>query len=1105
MLRLDQFSRPVRVAIRSLWVVGGLGLVGFTIGAIVGYGDASPAAIEWLYTGLYLFPAALCLLRAALVREERGAWAAFGIGMLCFGAGYGHYFVALENLPDRPYPSLSDALWLSYYVGTFVGLLLLMRSRLRSFRGGLSIDAAVGGLAIAALASALLIKPILAATGGSGAAVATNLAYPLSDVLIISLVLGVFGLSGWRPGRTWLLLGAVFVAQGAVDVVYLSQAAAGAYQTGTLLDATWPAFMLLIALAAWQKRTPVEGSEFLGWSALAIPAAFAVVGLGLTTYDHWHPLPDVTVVLATLTLIAASVRTAMTFGDMRSLAHSRELLAHNELNVILNAAGEGICGLDSEGQITFVNPMAATLWGYGPTELIGHNLHAAVHHTHADGSPYPAEECPVMVALHDGTVHHADGDVYWRKDGSSFAVEFTSTPVLEQGRVTGAVVVFKDITARRAMEADLRRSSRYFELSRDLVCAVDLDGRVRQVNAAWTRILGWSESELLGHHFTKFVHPDDREAAAREAGRTAGQGFGNEFVNRYRTKHGEWRWLEWSALAAAEEGLIYASARDITDRKRVEAELSNAHDKALEASRLKSEFLANMSHEIRTPLNGVIGIGGLLLDTALDEEQREYVEAVNASGEALIAVVNDILDFSKIEAGKLDLDCHRFELRDLVDDIWSMLATSAHDKSLELVAWVDEDLPDAVYGDSVRVRQVLTNFATNAIKFTALGDVVLRVTAEPLEDGTSGMRFAVTDTGIGVEHDALERIFDAFAQADNSTTRRYGGTGLGLAISRQLVDLMGGKIGVTSETGVGSTFWFTIPLTLGSPESDARRRPDFEGARVLVADEYLTSRVILDHQLSAWNMACDTAAKPGDAMRMLGEAMLTGRPYELMIINGRTTPGDDMRLAEAIKANPGLRSTRLLMLGVDASMREPATDAGVDGFLTKPARRLRLVNEIARLVGSDDAPPQRDRAGRQPASPKAADQGQLVLLAEDNAINQLVAVRMLEQRGFRVDVAANGRDAVQMHAAGDYDLILMDCQMPELDGYAATAEIRAGEAPDTHIAIIALTANTLKGDRERCLAAGMDSYLGKPLRATDLDAAIAQALALSGKRQADGT
>jgi PAS domain S-box-containing protein len=396
--------------------------------------------------------------------------------------------------------------------------------------------------------------------------------------------------------------------------------------------------------------------------------------LGLTTYDHWHPLPDVTVVLATLTLIAASVRTAMTFGDMRSLAHSRELLAHNELNLILNAAGEGICGLDSEGQITFVNPMAATLWGYGPTELIGHNLHAAVHHTHADGSPYPAEECPVMVALHDGTVHHADGDVYWRKDGSSFAVEFTSTPVLEQGRVTGAVVVFKDITARRAMEADLRRSSRYFELSRDLVCAVDLDGRVRQVNAAWTRILGWSESELLGHHFTKFVHPDDREAAAREAGRTAGQGFGNEFVNRYRTKHGEWRWLEWSALAAAEEGLIYASARDITDRKRAEAELSEAHDKALEASRLKSEFLANMSHEIRTPLNGVIGIGGLLLDTALDEEQREYVEAVNASGEALIAVVNDILDFSKIEAGKLDLDCHRFELRDLVDDIWSMLA-----------------------------------------------------------------------------------------------------------------------------------------------------------------------------------------------------------------------------------------------------------------------------------------------------------------------------------------------------------------------------------------------------------------------------------------------
>ena len=238
---------------------------------------------------------------------------------------------------------------------------------------------------------------------------------------------------------------------------------------------------------------------------------------------------------------------------------------------------------------------------------------------------------------------------------------------------------------------------------------------------------------------------------------------------------------------------------------------------------------------------------------------------------------------------------------------------------------------------------------------------------------------------------------------------------------------------------------------------------------------------------------------------MLDQAVLTGRPYELVIINERTTSGDGMRRAGTIKATPGLRPTPLLMLSPDASMREPATNAGVDGFLTTPARRLRLVNETARLLGGDDAPTQRDRVGRQPASPKAADQSRLVLLAEDNTINQLVAVRMLEQRGFRVDVAANGRDAVRMHAVGDYDLILMDCQMPELDGYAATAEIRAGETPDTHMPIIALTANTLKGDRERCLAAGMDDYLGKPLRATDLDAAIAHALAISAKQQADRT
>ncbi|MEA2299628.1 MAG: hypothetical protein QOE44_163, partial [Solirubrobacteraceae bacterium] len=597
------------------------------------------------------------------------------------------------------------------------------------------------------------------------------------------------------------------------------------------------------------------------------------------------------------------------------------------------------------------------------------------------------------------------------------------------------------------------------------------------------------------------VCPDDR-AKIDEALAKARSGVSPfEFEHGVVRPDGEVRTLHVRGEVLSDEaGLPVAmrgTGQDITDRKRTEAKLAVAHEKAIEASRLKSEFLANMSHEIRTPLNGVIGMGGLLLNTDLDEEQREYVEAVEASGEALMSVVNDVLDYSKIEAGKLELDCHRFELHEIVDDVWLMLATAAHDKRLELIAWVDEDLPDAVYGDSVRVRQVLTNFATNAIKFTEAGDIVVRVTAEALDGPGAGrrVRFAVTDTGIGVEPGALGRIFEAFSQADNSTTRRYGGTGLGLAICRQLVELMGGKIGVESEPGVGSTFWFSIPLKAEDAEGDRRPRPDFGGARVLIADQYLTHRVILDHQLSAWNLACDTAADPNDVIRMLDAAALDDRPYSLVLIDTRTAEDDGMMLAQAIKASPALRATRLLMLSASGSMREAATDAGFEGFLTKPVRHLRLVQEVGRLLGGGVPPTRPGESGRT-AGRRTEVRDRVALLAEDNAVNQLVATRMLEQRGFRVDLAANGREAVRMVEAGDYDVIFMDCQMPELDGYAATREIRRAETDGAHTQIIAMTAHALKGDRDRCLAAGMDDYLGKPLRSVDLETAIARALAI---------
>ncbi|MDQ3759366.1 MAG: response regulator [Actinomycetota bacterium] len=407
--------------------------------------DRHSSGFGALYSCVGLLPAALCILRAVLVKQERAVWALFGAGLVAFAAANGYYFIALQDLESPPYPSLSDALWLSCYAAFFVALMLLMRARLKKFRGSFWIDAGVGMLALASIGAALLMGPILESTGGSFAAVATNLAYPLADLLIISLVLGVFALSGWRPGRAWLVLGVVFALFCVFDTIYLYQVASGTYEAGTLLDASWPVLMMGIALAAWHEPRPLEGRGLQGWPALLITAVFALVGLFIITYDHWKPVEDYVVVLAALTLVTAFLRSAMTFGAMRE----RLLVQHQS---ILNAAGEGICGLDRDGRTTFINPAAARMTGYEPQDVLGRNWHELVHHTRPDGTHYPVEECPTAVGLQDGTVHHSDNDVYGRKDGTTFPVEFTSTPIVEDGYVMGAVAVFKDVSERREVE-----------------------------------------------------------------------------------------------------------------------------------------------------------------------------------------------------------------------------------------------------------------------------------------------------------------------------------------------------------------------------------------------------------------------------------------------------------------------------------------------------------------------------------------------------------------------------------------------------------------------------------------------------------------------------
>jgi PAS domain S-box-containing protein len=685
-----------------------------------------------------------------------------------------------------------------------------------------------------------------------------------------------------------------------------------------------------------------------------------------------------------------------------------------------------------------------------------------------------------------------DGRTVWVRDEAIVERDEDGTARYVQGFLIDITERQRAENALRRSEAEVRRQKQFFEslleLSSTAIVTVDLGRKITSWNPAAERLFGYTEAEACGRNVDDLVaRSEELHAEAVDISQQAGMGGVTHLVTRRTRKDGTLVDVDVRAAPVFVGGKqvgMHAIYHDIS-------ELLRARRQAEAATEAKSAFLATMSHEIRTPMNAVIGMTELLLDTALSAEQRNLAEIIRTSGDALLAIINDILDFSKIEAGRLDLERSPFDVRGCIEAALDVVATRAAEKGLDLAYLLHPATPRVVVGDVTRLREILINLLSNAVKFTEAGEVVLSVSSEPMADGRHRLHFAVRDTGIGIPADRMDRLFQSFSQLDASTTRRYGGTGLGLAISQRLTEMMGGTMWVESRAGEGSTFSFTV-LAEEAPSSppafiDAIQ-PQLEGQRLLVVDDNATNRTILVRQAESWGMDAQASASPAEALRWIRR----GDPFDLAIIDMQMPEMDGRTLAAEIRRHRDALTLPLILLtSLGHKVDHVHPGGNFAATLTKPIKASQLyeaaVGVLARQPSA--APPTGAAAQEVERAPQA---GLRILLTEDNELNRTLAVALLDRLGCRADIATNGLEALEALRHAPYDVVLMDVEMPEMDGLEATRRIRAERPPDQQPRIIAMTANAMQGDRERCLAAGMDDYLSKPIRRQELAAALAR-------------